>query len=563
MVFHDQDGLSHPERRATFDTIPIRLPNGVFHPKLVVGLLATGEVRLLVSSANLTLSGWGRNREICTAIQLTDSAAARPLQLLLTWLCSHTDDRTTGRLRPLRDAVDALAQVPRTPDSPELIVTIPGETGTVMSRLATSTGTVTIASPYFHPRFAAWVQRELSGRSLRLLPALHEDGTIGITPADIRTLWSSDDVTFGHVQGAATDRFDHLKAISWAGHLLVGSHNATEAALGSEVIPTSPRNVEVSLLHRTSRMLPFSPVTHPPAGLQGVERLAPEDTRRLKTPILVDVLADWEHEVFLLRTSGSLSGASIALPGCRTSEDLRLDEQRIPFGENTERALLTQKWFLVTDDSNTVIARGLIREQGWRVWRRETMLTNLSGCLDAWLAGLTQLPAGKTRSLSEGSGDRDGEARTRSASIPLEGEDIFDNFFRLFRAVRALKAQLQEAEALTGEHRARMLGALIHSSPGSLRAAVELLEARHAQQSGWSVYLFTFLQEIEQVCVAVHARLPAADPLRDRGTTICLKRLKPMLAAQYACLDHARGLADSRQRRAIEFLLSELRGETS
>ena len=146
-VFFEPTVYNGVSKRLTYPTYPVTPPDGVFHPKMIV---ASGEgndgkrrVRLLVASANLTRSGWGKNREVAATVDVENSATASPLLDLLHWIFERTD----GSKRPsgegglpssygeVVDRLEELANHEANPGDSKLIVTIPdSDTGSPSMR---------------------------------------------------------------------------------------------------------------------------------------------------------------------------------------------------------------------------------------------------------------------------------------------------------------------------------------------------------------------------------------------------------------------------------------------
>src|ERR1019366_5811633 len=48
----------------SYDLVPVKVKNGVFHPKIAVLIDDQGTVRATVGSGNLSFGGWGYNTEV-------------------------------------------------------------------------------------------------------------------------------------------------------------------------------------------------------------------------------------------------------------------------------------------------------------------------------------------------------------------------------------------------------------------------------------------------------------------------------------------------------------------
>lgn len=80
-VLVDADHFDLSQSTLRWDQLPVRVPRGVQHSKVVV-LIWENYARLMVSSANITRSGYRRNREIAGVIDFYDHEASAPRRLL-------------------------------------------------------------------------------------------------------------------------------------------------------------------------------------------------------------------------------------------------------------------------------------------------------------------------------------------------------------------------------------------------------------------------------------------------------------------------------------------------
>lgn len=106
-VLVDADHLDPSQSSLRWDQLPVRIPRGgVQHAKIVI-LMWENCARLIISSANVTRSGYRRNREIAGMIDFYDHETSAPRKLILDALGFITDvgewarasDAATGRLQ--------------------------------------------------------------------------------------------------------------------------------------------------------------------------------------------------------------------------------------------------------------------------------------------------------------------------------------------------------------------------------------------------------------------------------------------------------------------------------
>ena len=123
-VFYDPSTAPNVSGRYRYVARPVPVRNRFFHPKLVVVAgIAEGMswVYLAVSSANLTLSGWGRNAESFgeTWIHTRRQESWSVLDRFLSWLEEHTplgetrgDGDSVGRVRAVLEKMPDRRRLP-------------------------------------------------------------------------------------------------------------------------------------------------------------------------------------------------------------------------------------------------------------------------------------------------------------------------------------------------------------------------------------------------------------------------------------------------------------------
>ena len=106
-VLVDADHLDPSQSTLRWDQLPVRVPRGgVQHAKVVI-LMWENCARLIVSSANVTRSGYRRNREIAGVVDFYEHETSAPRKLILDALAfikdvaewARASDAATGRLQ--------------------------------------------------------------------------------------------------------------------------------------------------------------------------------------------------------------------------------------------------------------------------------------------------------------------------------------------------------------------------------------------------------------------------------------------------------------------------------
>ena len=511
-VFYDANITDAVDKRVTFDSYPVFPKQGVFHPKLILvsGRSDTDRiVRLLVSSANLSLAGWAKNREVFSTIEIGDAHTASPLLQLLDYLFSTQRRREAELREKYSHVVEHLSKLSDN-SSPgptaRLHVTIPERTPSLMQYLAgQNIDELTVFSPYFGSRPFDYLSSACPDGSVTVVAAQDEEGRLPIPATAVTAVNEAESSPIRLARIPKSDdneyRFDHFKAYSWPGSLLVGSHNATQAALG---LPdgTGHRNVEVSVQFTDARAPKTVEFDTPPQGTPEDQLEPPEDLLSQRLPGSIAVTADWKEEHFIVELGEAMPDCSIDLPGI-AALPLPGDETfTVPFSDTARVELLEKKWFEVhrRHPKRERIYRGLINEMDWRTYRREAVLDSLTACFDAWVTGTVDDPTGNEDHLVPAS-ERllaDSEQRAKPLKAGPIDDNLFENYFRFFRASQRYRDRLAHTvdnDDATGCAR------LLVSAPGSLQRVLELVE-KQIERDGdefWSVYRLVLVHELRRL----------------------------------------------------------------
>lgn len=301
VVACDRSANPEPKGDLRYGLLPVRLRYGRFHPKimLISGALRNGGqgLWLSVGSGNLTLSGWGINREVVAATRVT-SQHAESLKPLLQWLREQVrqllpaergeeEGQVDATLLALQKALGNRSRLAGTlAGTPSLHLALPAEVGGKAAarslidvvRSGKPWRKAIVASPYWSN--AGSLMSQLSVEQCTFVPSKFGD--------DVRFPMSSlspaqrERSAFAILPGEQP--FSHAKCI-WLGHgdndgvLYVGSANFTHAALCDNAAP-SLSNIEA--------MLRYEPMGWP-AALQAIspDRLTvqPDDEEENAPPL--------------------------------------------------------------------------------------------------------------------------------------------------------------------------------------------------------------------------------------------------------------------------------------
>lgn len=324
LVVCDQSTQPPAKGNLRYGLMPVGLPNGRFHPKLMLmagTLKETGRpgIWLAVGSGNLSLSGWAINREVVGATPVTPQHADELLPLL-RWLLAQADRRLgeravdeEGGSRAILDELvswldDPERLCPARPGAPTLHVAQPVPGGRHLAaavRGAHEWRRAVVVSPYWGQVDA--LVRELGVRECRFVPSLVAGRyRFPLAAMDTKAGWKRAFASFGD------DRYTHAKVLlledaGGRAVLCVGSANFTGAALG---LPGGYANVEAVLryeLEAAPALWGALPAVD--ESLLADEPAAEEESAPPLPPFEATLYYDWKRKAFC--------GNVAAAPGAR------------------------------------------------------------------------------------------------------------------------------------------------------------------------------------------------------------------------------------------------------
>jgi hypothetical protein len=241
---------------------------GVFHPKVVLQLGASSG-RLIVGSANLTAAGLAGNLEIVGVI---DAAQETPIGVpLLRQALRYVGQTVGASAHAARQQIEwAVQKSPWLRDGQDSDAPVAAEGGLAALLHRTPTGPgiaeqfrlligdervrrLVVMSPYWDPNLAAlkWLRAQLQPTLTTALIQPHTK----LFPVKAMGIGKNIKIHDLRHLKPARSRFSHAKLFvaqtARADHVLYGSANCTQAALGTETFPGV--NEEVSLYRRLRR----------------------------------------------------------------------------------------------------------------------------------------------------------------------------------------------------------------------------------------------------------------------------------------------------------------------
>ena len=480
-VFYDPASSPRVTGRFRYVARPVPIRGHFFHPKLVVlaGQSEDGTtwVYLAVSSANLTLSGWGHNTESFgeTWIHTRHQQSWNALDALLSWLSAHSP---LGEKQVGNDAVSRIrAALERMPDRRRFndpktepwsgrlyadlyvsVVHLDGLTAFLQGGRSRRPSELWAYSPYWGD--VAGQVAAFNAQKTVLVPALRTDGAaLGLARGQAAELdeeteirRNEDDVgsRFWHMK---TYRIRHGKTIRTA----VGSCNFTRAGLSG-----GDGNVEAMLVFDAE------PDWLPPDRTVEIEELADdvqaEEEIPMPVPVAIVVAWDWRAQTWRwwLDAAPQQHDFSLHLPG--------LLPFRIESGTDAKPGTPPIRGAKFTVSYHT--------DQGERQWHGQVVELNLDHSSRTYGRPLTAneiLESWRGRAPTwdlgggGGGGDLSGDVDDVDSITPAAFDAV--NLYELYRSMRALRVKLQGLDQHPDIQRAYLAG-----RPDSVMALAHLAD---------------------------------------------------------------------------------------
>ena len=464
-VFYDPTVAPRVSGKFRYVARPVPLRGRLFHPKLVIigGLSKDGTtwVYLAVMSANLTLSGWGRNAESFgeTWIHTRRQQAWKGLDGLLDWLDGHTplgEDPDPGdAVAVIRRALEGMPSGYRFRDDDSQ-----PWSGTLYARFYSSVVNKEGLAEFLKGGFSrnpvelwAWspywgnvghLVREFGATRTALVPALRVDRkALGLSKSQLEALNGKNVEVWRNQVERADDRFWHMKAywirIGKRRFTAVGSCNFTEAGLSG-----GNGNVEAMLVFEDIE--PDWPEECESGSLEDLSD-EPVDEEDVPTPVPVAIVVayDWQASKWrcFLDADDTQHDFRLSLPGrAAFSIDPGHSERRgtppqdrgatftVTYTQGTE----PREW------RGQVVELHLNHSQ-----RRFGRPLSASDILESWRARVPPPDPGSPR----GKGDGEEDVDDLETEVPAAFDAV--NLYDLYRAMRGLRTRLVELESQPSE----------------------------------------------------------------------------------------------------------------
>ena len=429
-VYYDKNALKVGTSCITLPSFSQFVKKGVFHPKVVVihGEQKNGEkaAHLIVSSCNLTVSGYGRNLEAFSYIKVETSQVAKSLSDFLDKL--REDDKERHKV-----TIDYLQKTAfRNDDSVEFFWNYDNNERNLLDKISElPDGDLEIVSPYYDENGPSGLLQEIKGcRKVKVFPAI--DGEkYNIHHSEYVNL-KEKGIEFAEIRiDDKKQRFVHAKIIQKGQFSIVGSYNFTTVALKGG-------NAEAALIIPLSERIVFSECTVDESKfLPDTEKLINKDTMdQAGNNVHITFVVDWGRNALTITKKQSQNNPrlvyGVKIDGLSDSKKEWIVENSLEeeLDDVTKIAVLRHKQFSVYYN-NHLCSKGIIVEINWEGYRPEIVCNSLDETISEWYNSNEQINRKEhkydLRSFSDS--EEDGQLeRIESRGVDSSG-DLFDNYY--------------------------------------------------------------------------------------------------------------------------------------
>lgn len=260
-VVCDRSTSPEPKSHYRYGQLAVGLKGAFFHPKIILatGTLANGKpiAELIVGSCNLTISGWGLNREVAGACKVGKQQANNLLPLI-KWLSKMAQNEVNilksdennieeeGHIRSNLASIETFLTKNCQKEicsSTKFILRLPdGKAENTYLDLLTSdinqpVESCRIVSPFWSNREClAPLLKSINSSHFDFVPSINHEGKFCF-PSDMRDLLDGSCFSNRYQGFDNNDRYTHAKSVSLVTkdtvHWFIGSANFTKAAMGN------------------------------------------------------------------------------------------------------------------------------------------------------------------------------------------------------------------------------------------------------------------------------------------------------------------------------------------
>lgn len=492
----------------------------LFHPKVIYLEGVNGKRVLGTGSANLTLSGWGRNQEAFTFQKIETKAQCEAVK-------SFFGAITQGLNLPEKLNWTLLnnAELPAANSSWRFVHSFQEKSFIEQFTEKNTANDLLVWSPYlskYVPAFVEKLKKQIgkNNLSIHLVPDL-------INGKHIRTEYSSEllklsksgAIGFYKNPSKHDDKVElfHSKIWTLGNRLAVGSWNFTTrgANLPNNGAWNNQSNIEAGIIFEVQELSPWKDGVG--TAIELIEKnfasksLLEEEKLNVPNslPFTIQVEFDWLLDQFKVVTCWLSEQSSnkpylLKLPGLEKEHCLSWpagnQEAPVELLKVSDAApLLANKNFQILHN-NEVVYRGLITEVEVQ-WRRAESFANIEDLLNAYVLYDEPAASGKLGyRVQNGKANEDIESEFADSQKEDESQATSAvSYFRLFQATHQIKQQLEAVKSLNELNR------LVFQLPGCLLELVEKTKKNIEQDK--SLFNWFLAQEVKQLCLIAHTKL--------------------------------------------------------
>lgn len=472
-VYYDRNAMSPGTSCLTVPVFPQNIKTGgVFHPKVIIIYgIQKGKrnpcAHLIVSSCNLTVSGYGRNKEAFECVEINSSQLAKNVcEFINTLNVNGEKDRHS-------DLLSFLKNIKTKNDDVDFLWTSSGKGTKLIDYLKNQdSGDLTIVSPYFDETGPEKLLDKLQNKKKTIIIPALDGENYNLHLKDYKEL-KSKNISFQELINEDDSRFIHAKIIQLGNKLVVGSYNFTSAALEG-------KNVEAALVFNNSPNLELNCKKISESKFLPDEMKVSncdEAGKDNKLPFVYVIVKWQESKIYIYAEDLEDNSYSLRLDGMY--EDLVTvlkEEQSINISTEISNHILKHKTFSIFKDG-TICFKGLINESDSGEYRPEFSCENLNDSIREWFTFDENTTDGKHNLRLINTEDEETE---KILGVKLENtQDIFDNYYLVARSLENLLTQIEFAK---NNSNAQSLYAYLVTKPGSLENMINFLEKDHSEQ---------------------------------------------------------------------------------
>lgn len=556
-VFCDRSKIQPSRKAYRYSIYPIFVEGSIFHPKnvIIVGRDTQGRLWFYIAtmSANLTLSGWGRNCEgfADTWIHSRQEQPALALGEFLGWLKSKAIK--TGKTDALEKALALHAELRdrRIWEDPEgapwkdkenLRLYFSPHHKSMWSFLREQYGSsitdVKAASPYWGE--SDQIAIELLNVCIHLVAApmppsmkavnLGADTVNKLFPSNNIDIaqWSDDKGRFHHV------KLYEIKFKNFTHKIIgIGSCNFTQPGQFWRHSDRSFGNVE-------SMIFDVNKLDWPPTKSLDVGTLPPtskDDEQPKLWPFNVCVQYDWKTKNFAWRLEGNIPDGSVSLNLCNGSKPIKL-ANHLRSGEKADKNM--SRVFILRWKAEPPL-EGCVTEVNLD-HSTESYGNPIAAhdILDSWLAGAIVEPCPPSKDMDPPTDEEDPEA-SDIGEQEQENAQVFDSF----KFYQALNIILAKIHALSSD-RKQLVEWLIGRSDSILSMATAYRNGRAEKATEWIVLheCLSLMSRHKRNNPEVGAHVKELEVSYQKLTNIVIKEIKSDLESRGKNSKKARGLLE-------------------